>query len=171
MGKKREVYDLLISCSGDVEGCVYLIKEKVENFNKLYGKINNVMVQALYWKDDSFPESGGSPQSLLNSQIVDEADLAVAIFWTRFGTPTENFGSGVEEEIERILSSGKQLFLYFLDKPIPPSNLNVKEYLKIKKFRERYKNRGIYKAVDSEEDLAKSFREDLERYFNKKKRI
>lgn len=169
MGKQIEVYDLLISCPGDVEGCVRLLKEKVDNFNRLYGRNNNVVVQTRYWKDDSFPESGGKPQALLNSQIVDDADFAVVIFWTRFGTRTENYGSGVEEEVERMLNSGKQVFLYFMDKPIPPSYLNFGDYSKIKKFRKRYKDRGIYKIADSEENLAESFREDLERYFNKKK--
>ncbi len=169
MGKQVERYDLLISCPGDVEECVSLLKEKVDNFNRLYGRNNNVFVESRYWKDDSFPESGGKPQALLNSQIVDDADFAVVVFWTRFGTPTENYGSGVEEEVERMLNSGKQVFLYFMDKPIPPSCLNFGDYSKIKKFRKRYKDRGIYKIADSEENLAESFREDLERYFIKKK--
>lgn len=170
MGKPIEIYDLLISCPGDVEECVSLLKQKVDNFNRLYGRNNNVVVQTRYWKDDSFPESGGKPQKLLNSQIVDDADFAVVIFWTRFGTPTENYGSGVEEEVERMLNSGKQVFLYFMDKPIPPSCLNFAEYGKIQKFRRRYKNQGIYKIVDSEVNLSETFREDLERYFVKKKR-
>lgn len=68
-----------------------------------------------------------------------------------------------------MLNNGKQIFLYFMDKPISPSSLNFKDYSKIKKFRERYKNCGIYKVADSEEKLAKIFREDLEKYFIKKK--
>lgn len=34
---------------------------------------------------------------------------AVAIFWTKFGTPTDKYGSGTEEEIEEMLSSNKQV--------------------------------------------------------------
>lgn len=169
MGKQVEKYDLLISCPGDVEEYVNLLKEKIDDFNRLYGRNNNIYIESRYWRNDSFSESGGKPQELLNSQIVDDADFAVAVFWTRFGTPTENYGSGVEEEVERMLNNGKQIFLYFMDKPISPSSLNFKDYSKIKKFRERYKNCGIYKVADSEENLAKIFREDLERYFIKKK--
>lgn len=164
------MYDLLISCPGDVEECVNLIKEKVDNFNRSYGRNNSILVQTRYWKEDSFPESGGKPQDLLNKQIVDDSDFAVVIFWTRFGTPTENYGSGVEEEVEKMLNSNKQVFLYFLDKPTPPSCFDIESYSKIQKFRECYKDSGIYKIVNSEKNFADSFREDLERYFIKKKR-
>ena len=36
------VYDLLISCPGDVIEYLELIKEAVDNFNKLYGYLNNI---------------------------------------------------------------------------------------------------------------------------------
>ena len=32
-----------------------------------------------------------------------DCDAAVAIFWTKFGTPTDKYGSGTEEEIEEML--------------------------------------------------------------------
>lgn len=80
MGKQVEKYDLLISCPGDVEEYVNLLKEKIDNFNRLYGRNNNIYIESRYWRDDSFSESGGKPQELLNSQIVDDADFAVAVF-------------------------------------------------------------------------------------------
>ena len=40
---------------------------------------------------------GGKPQALLNEQFVNKCDAAVAIFWTRFGSPTDEYGSGTEE--------------------------------------------------------------------------
>ena len=64
------IYDLLISCPGDVTGYLQLIKEAVDNFNKLYGSLNNIQVSIKHWSTDSFPESGDKPQELLNKQIV-----------------------------------------------------------------------------------------------------
>ena len=60
------------------------------------------------------------------------------MFWTRFGSPTEKYGSGTEEEIEEMIASGKQVFLYFLDKPMPPSEMDSDEYKKVKAFKEKY---------------------------------
>lgn len=61
-----------------------------------------------------------------------------AIFWTRFGTPTDKYGSGTEEEIEEMLSAGKQVFMYFLDAPKNPSKVDMEQYKKLENFKEKY---------------------------------
>ena len=92
--------------------------------------------------------------------------MALGVFWTRFGTPTENYGSGTEEEIERMLAMGKQVFLYFLDKPVCPSQINQEQYKKIQTFMNKHKNEGIFFSVPDEKTLANKFRENLELYFD-----
>ena len=64
------IYDLLISCPGDVTGYLQLIKEAVDNFNKLYGSLNNIQVSIKHWSTDSFPESGDKPQELLLGNVM-----------------------------------------------------------------------------------------------------
>ena len=88
-----------------------------------------------------------------NEQFVNKCDAAVAIFWTKFGSPTDEYGSGTEEEIERMLQSGKQVFMYFSDKSIQPSQMNSGGYEKIQAFREKYKDRGIYFTYSSDEEF------------------
>lgn len=114
MSKYIKMYTALISCPSDVGAYINSIKKGVDRFNNIYGEINGIIVRTKYWLEDSFPESGGSGQELLNRQIVDTADIAIAVFWTKFGEPTEHFGSGTEEEIEHMISSGKQVFLYLV---------------------------------------------------------
>lgn len=165
MRKAVDIYDILISCPGDVAPCVPVLKDAIHNFSQLYGRNHNITVTPRYWKDDAFAESGGKPQELLNRQLVDDSDMAVVVFWTRFGTPTDNYGSGVEEEIERMLCSGKQVFLYFFDKPISPGSIDWEGYRKIENFKKKYESRGIYKIVKDEQELKSQFSADLERYF------
>lgn len=71
------------------------------------------MIQTRYWKTSSYSQSGKKPQELLNEQFVKNCDAAVAVFWTRFGTPTDQYGSGTEEEIEIMLNAGKQVLCIF----------------------------------------------------------
>ena len=52
--------------------------------------------------------------------IVDKCDAAAAIFQTRFGTPTDDYCSGSDEEIEKTITSGKNVFLYFSNAPVSP---------------------------------------------------
>ena len=101
----------------------------------------------------------------MNKQFVRECDAAVVIFWTKFGTPTDKYGSGTEEEIEEMLSSNKQVFMYFLDAPINPSNVDMEQYKKVQAFKEKYKDRGIYFIVKDEHELRQLFTNYLGMHF------
>jgi hypothetical protein len=128
MNKTATVYDVLISCPGDVDSFVDKVENAIGKFNNFYERENNVILRSISWKNNAFPQYGANPQKILNKQIVDTADFIIAIFWTRFGSKTERYGSGTEEEIERMISSGKQVFLYFLDKPAILSSIDVMQY-------------------------------------------
>ena len=119
MSKKITVFDLLISCPSDVEKYVDMLEKEVYRFNNLFGRTCNVIIRTRHWSKDSYPEFGNHPQELINKQIVESSDMLLAVFWTRFGTLSQNYGSGTEEEIEKMLSMKKQVFVYFLNSPIP----------------------------------------------------
>lgn len=139
MAQNVTLYNLLISCPGDIKEEVTLIEAAVDEFNELYAETLGITIKTRHWSKSSYAQSGGKPQTLLNEQFVNKCDAAVAIFGTRYGSPTDEFGSGTEEEIEIMLQSGKQVFMYFSDKPIPPSKINGDGYEKIQAF----SNRGM----------------------------
>jgi len=170
MPRNLTSYNLLFSCPGDAYAeCYSVIKDAVEDFNKYSKSSLSIDVDLTHWSTDSYPQSGGHPQTLLNTQIVDSADAAIAIFWTRFGTPTDEYGSGTEEEIERLINHGKQVFLYFLDKAVPPSVTDSDIYREQRKqisaFQKRYE--GIYCVVSDELDLKEQFSKHLFLFFAK----
>ncbi|MDR1616115.1 MAG: hypothetical protein LBR98_03800, partial [Syntrophomonadaceae bacterium] len=152
--------------------CFPVIKTAVDEFNK-YAKLNlSIGIDLVHWSTDSYPESGGPPQSLLNKQIVDSADAAVAIFWTRFGTPTDKYGSGTEEEISELLNSGRQVFLYFLDIPVPPSMTDTVGYheqrAKVSAYKKMFSGKGIYCDIPDLGALKKQFSRHLALYFTQR---
>jgi len=170
MPKNVTQYDLLISCPGDIqEDELTAIDSAVSDFNRTYEDVLSLRVRTKHWQKDSYAESGDEPQALLNKQFVSECDAAVALFWTRFGTPTDQYGSGTEEEIEIMLETGKQVFLGFSENPIPPSSLSsndmIDEYAKVQAFKEGYRNRGIYFTYSSANDLHKKFYAHLSKHF------
>ena len=171
MAQNVTLYNLLISCPGDVREEVALIEAAVEEFNELYAETLGITIKTRHWSKSSYAQSGGKPQALLNEQFVNKCDAAVAIFWTRFGSPTDEYGSGTEEEIEIMLQSGKQVFMYFSDKSIPPSKMNGDGYEKIQAFRDKYKNRGIYFTYSSDEEFKKMFFAHLSMHFLSEKRV
>lgn len=142
MAKTKVEYDLLISCPGDVINELKIIERIIKKFNDTYSDILSIRLNMKHWSKNSYNQSGGNAQDLLNKQFVHDCDAAIAIFWTRFGTPTDKYGSGTEEEIEDMISAGKQVFMYFSDKSINPELLlseeSQKQYQKVKKFQKRY---------------------------------
>ena len=159
------IYDLLISCPGDVVEAVKVIEEVVESFNQKYNSTLNIGIRTRHWEKSSYPQSGGRPQELLNKQFVEDCDLAVAIFKTRFGTSTDKYDSGSEEEIEIMLNAGKQVFLYFDVSPVSLTEIDLEQYQKVKDFEEKYRTKGIYHSFKSIEEFRSSFDAHITQYF------
>ena len=166
MAKNAMVYDLLISCPSDVAKYIPKIEFATNYFNNHYGRLNDIIIRTIHWSDNAYPSMEGPPQEILNKQIVDDADMVIGIFWTRFGTPTKKYGSGTEEEIERMIMQGKQVFLYFLDIPISPSEIDYAQYEKVNKFKKRHKEDGIYFEIKDVEQIAIQFCNHLALYFD-----
>lgn len=171
MAQNVTLYNLLISCPGDVKTEVALIETAVDEFNELYADPLGITIKTRHWSKSSYAQSGGKPQALLNEQFVNKCDAAVAIFWTKFGSPTDEYGSGTEEEIEIMLQSNKQVFMFFCDKPISPSQMNEDGYKKVQAFREKYKDRGIYFTYSSDEEFKKLFFAQLSMHFLSDKKV
>lgn len=171
MPKNVVQYDLLISCPGDITSEISIIDDAVSQFNTQFSDALGISIRTKHWRKNSYAQSGGKPQALLNEQFVNDCDAAVAILWTRFGTPTDEYGSGTEEEVEIMLSSGKQVFMYFSDKPISPSQVDEESYKKVQAFRDKYKDRGIYFTYSSDEEFKTLFFAHLSQHFLSEKRV
>lgn len=65
-----------------------------------------------------------------------------------------------------MISMGKQVFLYCLDKSIIPTVFNAELYEKVQDFMKRHKDKGVFFKISDEKDLVIKFRENLELYFD-----
>ncbi len=61
--------------------------------------------------------------------------------------PTDQYQSGTEEEIEAMLEMGKQVFMYFSDKTINPSNIDNAQYEKVKRLGRSMKTKAYIAAM------------------------
>ena len=166
--KNVTAYDLLISCPGDVSKYVDVVRECIESFNITIGRLNSAEIVGQHWSTSSFSQSGDRPQEILNKQFVRDCDAAVAIFWTRFGTPTDKYGSGTEEEIEEMRLAGKQVFTYFVTESVDLNKVDLEQYKKVQDFKAKYEGEekyGTYFTVGNVEELRKLFSNHLTMYF------
>lgn len=161
-------YQLLISCPGDVKDEVQIIKDAVSKFNSSLTDTLDVMLQVRHWEKDAHPETGAEAQKILNKQIVDNCDAAIAIFWTRFGTPTDEYHSGSEEEIERMITSGKNVSLYFSNVPATLNSVDLEQYQKVKDYKEKFKKdkKGLYWEYSSLDEFKEMIYDHLTKQFS-----
>lgn len=157
-------YKLLISCPGDVIDEVKIIMEVVERFNQQFSETLGITILPKHWSKSAYPQSGDKPQNLLNKQFVKDCDAAVAIFWTRFGTPTDHYKSGSEEEIDLMLQDKKQVFLYFCEKPTKPGYDN-EQYQRVQAYKTKYSSEGIFSVYSSNEEFKELFNAHLTQHF------
>jgi hypothetical protein len=144
MPKDIKLYSLFVASPSDVKDELSILSELVTEWNVHHGANKGVYVELVRWETHAFPAVGDRPQAIINRQVLDDSDLVVGIFWSHFGSPTGVAESGTEEEIERSISQGKKVMVYFSDRPLSPSTLNNAEYTKVQSFKDKFRNRGLY---------------------------
>lgn len=168
MVKTVKAYDLLISCPSDITdgipGFISIIEEAIRDFNSTFGRDNSIVVRTRIYSKDVCGNYGVAPQKQINRQIVYDADIQVAIFWTRFGTPTESFLSGTEEEIELISEARKPILLCFLDVPCPPSRIEPDQFAKVQAFRRNHSADAFYHVAKTIDDFTVILKKALQRF-------
>lgn len=109
MPKEILVYRCLLISPNDVQEEGKGLADSVAHWNAQVGDALGARVELIRWETHSAPDMSAPPQEVLNSQIVEDCDLATAVFWYRLGTPTKDFESGSIEEIESRASKSTKL--------------------------------------------------------------
>jgi len=102
------VFNVLIASPGDVQVERNVVREVIHEWNAIHSRHREMVFQPIGWETHSHPSMSGRGQAVLNEQIVRHADMLVAIFWTRIGTPTGEAPGGSIEELDRHLASGSR---------------------------------------------------------------
>lgn len=152
-------YYFLISCPSDVENDINIVFEIINDINRSVGEENGIYIVPLFWKRDAIPAAGDSAQNIINHQLLDEADGVIALFWTKFGTPTDTYGSGTEEEIVKAISENKDVVLLYSKKVIAPQQINYEQLSKVETFKQNYN--GLFTSYCTDDDLKEQLRRIL----------
>jgi hypothetical protein len=137
------------------------VRQALGDFNARFGEVFGVSIEAAGWETHATPQMGAPPQAVLNDQVVDKCDLAVAVFWTRMGTPTDAFPSGSTEEVARLQERGVPVAVYFSDKPAPPSQIDPAQYETLRQLRLEYGKKGYLGTFDTVEQLRRQLTFDV----------
>lgn len=166
MSYDAKVFNVMIASPSDVASERSIIRDVIYEWNAVHSQLRNIVLLPLGWESHASPEMGDSAQSIINHQVLDKCDMLVGVFWTRLGTPTNDFPSGTVEEIEKQVEAGKPVMLYFSSQPVVMDTVDLNQFSELKKFKESCKKRGLFESYDSHSDFKEKFYRHLQLKLN-----
>jgi hypothetical protein len=153
MSYQATVLNVMIACPGDVASEPDIVRAVIHEWNAIHAEDRATILMPVRWDTNSSPAMGDRAQGVINKQILRNADLLIAIFWTRLGSPTGVADSGTVEEIEEHLAAGKPAMIYFSDVPVRPDTVNPLQYAALLSFKQKCRARGLVEGYDSLSDF------------------
>jgi hypothetical protein len=157
MGFTAEVKKVMIASPGDVSEERRMIREVIEEWNTINAEHRRVVLMPVGWETHSSPLMGDRPQAIINKQLLVQADLLVAVFWTRLGSPTGRTSSGTVEEIEEHRAANKPTMLYFSSAPVRIESVDGDQYSALKAFKDSCKAKGLIQDYDGPAEFREKF--------------
>ena len=154
-------FRVMIASPSDVLEERQIAQEVIADWNAVHSEDESIVLLPLLWERNSTPIQGTRPQEIINSQLLGKADILVAIFWNKIGSPTGVAPSGTVEELRTHVAANKPAILYFSSAAVDPDTLDTKQMEALRAFRAEAKDRGLYQPFDSKEDFRQKFTRHL----------
>ncbi len=148
-------------------------RQEIKNYiNSL--QIEEVSFKAMLWEENlhatTINHKENGMQKIIDVELLEPSDIVIGIFRLKFGEKTNGYESATVGEIEESIEKHKPVCLYFwkseeLATELPKEDLE--SLAKIKEFKEKYENKGIYKEVSNIDESKNYIKEDLK--YNVKK--
>lgn len=161
MTYKADVLRVLIASPSDLSEERAAAAEAINEWNAQHSATQMVVLLPVAWETHARPSMGDRPQAILNNQFVDDCDILIGMFWARFGTDTGKAPSGSVEEIDRTAAAGKPVMIYFSDRPIAPSAINLDQLSKLASFKAETMKSALVGQFTSTTDLKARLAKDL----------
>jgi hypothetical protein len=162
MSYAATVFNVMIVSPSDVAAERATVREMIVEWNIVNAQQRSVVLLPIGWETHSSPATGKPPEKIINEQVLRKADLAVGIFWTRLGTPTDDYESGSVEEIEEHVKAGRPAMLYFSTAPVRMDSVDQTQWEALRQFKESWRRRGLYEEYDGVAGLREKFSRQLQ---------
>jgi hypothetical protein len=155
------VLRVLIASPGDLGEERETATAAINAWNAQHALAEGVVLLPVRWETHARPQTGIRPQEAINIQLVHSADILIGMFWTRLGTSTGVAESGTVEEIDQFVEQSKPAMLYFSNRPVDPSRIDLKQHRKLKAFKGNTYKIALVGLFSSLEGLRETLIRDL----------
>jgi hypothetical protein len=159
-------YKIFLASPSDLSDERESINQVIDELNLSFGSQNDIHLELQKWETNSAPAiSSKSVQNIINNDIP-EYDLFIGLLWMKFGTPTNDYGSGTEEEFNiahqkfNKNNNSVQILLYFKNSlPQSLSDINPEQLTKIREFKSSLGEKNVlYWEFNLKEELERFLR-------------
>jgi len=155
--KKTKTFKVVMCGPGDVAREIIIAREVIAEWNQKNWEEHNCGLKDQHWDTDAVPSMDARGQAVINRDLIDSADLIVAIFWRRLGTPTGLHDSGTVEEITRAQAREIPVMLYFSDIEDTRPVQDPDQWDMLQAFRAKALASGLPWTFRSRDDFRKRF--------------
>ena len=164
-----EEYRIFIGSPSDVQEEREIIEDIINEMNYLYETLDIPKLKLISLKTDVRSKIGNiEGQSVIDKQIDGKYNVFIGILWKKFGTKTENYDSGTEQEFYNAFSKyeenpkSMEIMFYFCEKTPEFSEIDGEQLALVQKFRRTLEdNKGLYKTYSTIEEFEKTIKNDL----------
>ncbi len=143
MPKQVVEYKCLLMSPGDVSEERDSLTSLVASWNAQVGRGLDARVELVRWESHAVPDMSMPAQGAINTQLLEDCDFGIAVFWSRLGTATAKHPSGSVEEIYELLQKGARVLVYFCNRLIPQTALRDDQFAKLQEIKKSYTEQGL----------------------------
>lgn len=167
-----KILKIVVASPSDVQAERDLVESVVKEVNRNTAADRGLRLEVARWETDTHPGfHKKGPQALIDPILdIENCDILIGIFWTRFGTPTEDAKSGTEHEFLTAYKAWKekdrpQIMVYFNQRAYTPtSKAETDQWGQVLEFKENFPSEGLWWEYEGTNDFAKLIRNHLTSY-------
>lgn len=168
-----KIFKCFISSPGDCSEERKICQSVIDKINLGLAKHLGVNFQTFMWEYDVLPDMGKNGQEIIDEYIMkSNYDIFIGIMKNRFGHPTKKAGSGTEHEFndaierkEKSENSIPRIIFFFGKENVDLNNPNIDEIVeqhkKVKQFKSKISDNGIYIDFETVDVFEKILEEKL----------
>jgi len=157
------VVRVLIASPSDTAELRDAVERALHEWNGDRAAAAEVVLLPRRWETNAVPElTGEDGQSVINRQLVDQADIVIGIFHAKLGQATPRYASGTAEELHEAKDAGKRVHVYFSSMPIDREHVNLEALATLEAFKKEIEKLGLYGSFDTPDSLRDQVRRAIE---------
>jgi len=169
MGRQTTILQVFLASPSELNDERIALESVVKEVNQTLSESTGAYLELIKWETHAVPGFGSDPQAVINEQIGDSYDIFIGMLSTKFGSPTPRAASGTEEEFERAYDrftknpNELRIMFYFKDPELRASEIDLAEYKKVKDFKNKLGEKGLYATFNTTDEFVTMVRLHLAR--------